>query len=84
MSVRVPRIRRGVLAAAVLAAGALVALLAAGLIGSSSRVMAGPAGLPIVETDPAVVIEGMTLAGDELSINDLRGRPIFVNVWASW
>lgn len=31
-----------------------------------------------------VVLEGETLDGGRLSLAELRGRPVFVNVWASW
>lgn len=33
---------------------------------------------------PAVALEGETLDGDRVSLADLRGKPVFVNVWASW
>lgn len=33
---------------------------------------------------PAPDVEGVTLDGDRLSLADLRGRPVFVNVWSSW
>ncbi len=36
---------------------------------------------PAVE---GVELEGETLAGAALSLADLRGKPVFVNVWASW
>jgi hypothetical protein len=29
-------------------------------------------------------LEGQTLDGGRLSLADLRGTPVFVNVWASW
>ena len=32
----------------------------------------------------AVDIEGETLDGKRLSLTSLRGKPTFVNVWASW
>ena len=32
----------------------------------------------------AVALEGETLEGARLSLADLRGNPVFVNVWASW
>ena len=32
----------------------------------------------------AVALEGKTLNGARLSLADLRGKPVFVNVWASW
>jgi cytochrome oxidase Cu insertion factor (SCO1/SenC/PrrC family) len=32
----------------------------------------------------AVELEGETLDGERLSLADFRGKPTFVNVWASW
>jgi hypothetical protein len=32
----------------------------------------------------AVEIEGETLDGERLSLAGFRGKPTFVNVWASW
>jgi hypothetical protein len=31
-----------------------------------------------------VSLGGETLDGESLSLADLRGKPVFVNVWASW
>ena len=31
-----------------------------------------------------VTLEGETLGGGRVSLADLRGKPVFVNVWASW
>jgi cytochrome oxidase Cu insertion factor (SCO1/SenC/PrrC family) len=31
-----------------------------------------------------VELEGETLDGQRLSLADFRGKPVFVNVWASW
>ena len=31
-----------------------------------------------------VALEGETLDGARLALADLRGKPVFVNVWASW
>jgi hypothetical protein len=31
-----------------------------------------------------VALEGKTLDGAPLSLADFRGKPVFVNVWASW
>lgn len=84
MSVRARTTRRAALAAALLATGVVVALAAIGLTGSSGGSTAGPSGLPIAKTDPSVVIEGVTLDGMPLSVDELLGRPIFVTVWASW
>ena len=34
--------------------------------------------------EPAPAISGTTLEGDTVSLDDYRGRPVFVNVWSSW
>jgi len=31
-----------------------------------------------------VTFEGETLDGERVSLADFRGKPVFVNVWASW
>jgi hypothetical protein len=31
-----------------------------------------------------VKLQGETLDGERLSLADLHGKPVFVNVWASW
>jgi hypothetical protein len=36
------------------------------------------------ESPAAVDIEGKTLDGEPLSLAAFRGKPTFVNVWASW
>ena len=66
-----------------LLAVALVALAACGggSSGDESPAGAGATGAP---TGTGVVLEGETLGGEQLSLADLRGRPVFVNVWASW
>ena len=33
---------------------------------------------------PAPAIEGTTLDGEAISLAELRGRPVLVNVWSSW
>jgi hypothetical protein len=33
---------------------------------------------------PGVSLAGQTLDGESLSLEDFRGKPLFVNVWASW
>ena len=35
-------------------------------------------------TREGVALEGETLGGEHLALADLRGTPVFVNVWASW
>jgi ABC-type phosphate transport system substrate-binding protein len=49
----------------------------------------GEAGAPDTGPPPAaerdqVSIAGTTLDGTELSLDQFRGKPVFVNVWASW
>jgi hypothetical protein len=49
----------------------------------------GEAGAPDTGPPPAaerdqVSIAGTTLEGTELSLDQFRGKPVFVNVWASW
>ena len=34
--------------------------------------------------EPAPAIEGVTIDGKRLSLASFRGKPVFVNVWASW
>jgi hypothetical protein len=42
----------------------------------------GPAtGVP---SEPGVSLAGQTLDGESLSLEEFRGKPLFVNVWASW
>lgn len=33
---------------------------------------------------PAPAYRGATLSGDTLDLRDLRGRPVLLNLWASW
>jgi phosphate-selective porin len=33
---------------------------------------------------PAPQLAGVTLAGKQLSLAKLRGKPVFINVWSSW
>jgi cytochrome oxidase Cu insertion factor (SCO1/SenC/PrrC family) len=32
----------------------------------------------------APAIEGVSLDGDSISLDDFRGRPVLINVWSSW
>jgi hypothetical protein len=32
----------------------------------------------------AVELQGETLDGGHVSLTDLRGKPVYLNVWASW
>ncbi|MBA2742072.1 MAG: hypothetical protein H0U46_08690 [Actinobacteria bacterium] len=55
----------------------VLALAAAGCGGSTDSATEMP-------DRPAPKIEGVTIEGDPLSLAELRGRPVFVNVWSSW
>jgi hypothetical protein len=64
-----------------LLAVALAALAACGGNGAGD----GAAGSATAAgTGQGVALEGKTLNGARLSLADLRGKPVFVNVWASW
>ena len=68
---------------------ALSALAAAGCGGSSAMEEATPtttATTPATDTSrpAAPAIEGTSLDGERISLAELRGRPVFVNVWSSW
>lgn len=60
---------------------ALAVVLAAACGGSSDEPRA--AGSTSAEAE-GVSLEGETLDGQRLALADLRGTPVFVNVWASW
>ncbi|MGH3010884.1 MAG: TlpA family protein disulfide reductase [Gaiellaceae bacterium] len=62
----------------VLALVAVLALAACGGDESSSGPATGAA------AEPRVSLAGQTLDGESLSLEEFRGKPLFVNVWASW
>lgn len=62
-----------------LVGSALLALGVAGCGGSSEQRSA-----PATPARQAPEIEGVTIDGKPLSLADLRGKPVFVNVWAAW
>jgi hypothetical protein len=64
-----------------IAALALVVVLATACGGSSDepRAVGSTSG-----GHEGVALEGETLDGKPLALADLRGTPVFVNVWASW
>ena len=37
-----------------------------------------------VASGTAVGLAGTSVSGEELSLEELRGKPVFVNVWPSW
>ncbi|HEV8687326.1 MAG TPA: hypothetical protein VGQ84_08620 [Gaiellaceae bacterium] len=44
----------------------------------------GEAAPPTTAARPAPEVAGRTLEGQSLSLADLRGKPVVVNVWSSW
>jgi hypothetical protein len=72
---------------AALVAAALLAVAGCGSSQESEPTMvtetsASPPGQSNGPLAPAT--EGETLDGQTLSLADFHGRPVFVNVWASW
>jgi cytochrome oxidase Cu insertion factor (SCO1/SenC/PrrC family) len=68
---------------------ALCALVAAGCGGGTATEEAAPPAettppAEAAERAPAPPIEGISLDGERISLADLRGKPVFVNVWSSW
>lgn len=57
-----------------------VAALAAGLIVA----LRGPTSLPLRVGSPVPELRLPNLAGEEISLADLRGRVVFVNFWGTW
>ena len=57
----------------------VLALIATGCGGAEPE-GAGPNTAPAAESG----IAGETLDGDRVSLEDFRGKPVFVNVWSSW
>jgi cytochrome oxidase Cu insertion factor (SCO1/SenC/PrrC family) len=56
---------------------ALVAAVAA--CGGQSETMA-----PATTATATTAVAGTTLDGEPISLDDFRGKPVFVNVWSSW
>ena len=69
----------------------LLALAAAGCGGETDAsppaetAVEAPVAAPVeARGEPAPAIEGITIDGKRLSLAAFRGKPVFVNVWASW
>jgi hypothetical protein len=59
----------------------LVAALALAACGGEESSPGTATGAP---AEPGVSLAGQTLDGESLSLEEFRGKPVFVNVWASW
>jgi cytochrome oxidase Cu insertion factor (SCO1/SenC/PrrC family) len=66
----------------------LGALVAAGCGSGGETEEAAPppstATITATKREPAPPIAGTSLDGEDISLDDFRGRPVFVNVWSSW
>ena len=47
-------------------------------------VVVGAAPALAADRGPVASITGETLDGKRLSLGDLRGKPVVINVWSSW
>ena len=75
------RIVAGCAVAGVVAAGLVVGLTREG--GASPKIVSG--GPDLSGTTPAPVVAGPDLVtGKRFALADYRGKPVFINVWASW
>jgi hypothetical protein len=53
--------------------------------GEDEGVRGGGGGIARAEIgEPVPNIVGTTLEGDELALDDLRGKKVIVNLWSSW
>lgn len=58
-----------------------------GAAGGTIGFVGGDGTFTIVPADQRVeapVLEGQTLAGDDLSTTEFQGKPLVINVWGSW
>jgi ABC-type glycerol-3-phosphate transport system substrate-binding protein len=66
----------------------LALLLASLLVLTACGGGSGERGSPATATDaaaePGLSLGGQTLDGESLSLDQFRGKPLYVNVWASW
>jgi hypothetical protein len=59
-------------------------LLAALALAACGNEESSPGPATGASTEPGVSLAGETLDGASLSLEEFRGKPLFVNVWASW
>lgn len=64
---------------------ALTLLLALAGCGGGNETTPAPAPpATTTSTSEAARVAGTTLDGERISLDDFRGKPVFVNVWSSW
>jgi len=74
----------------IVAACVVAAVVAAGLIAGLARERGGTptiatGGPSLTGTAPAPAVSGPELqSGERLTLAEFRGKPVFINVWASW
>ncbi len=62
----------------------LASVLALAACGGRSGEEGSPATATGVAAEQGVSLGGQTLDGESLSLDEFRGKPLYVNVWASW
>jgi ABC-type glycerol-3-phosphate transport system substrate-binding protein len=62
----------------------LASVLALAACGGGSGEEGSPATTTGAAAEPGVSLGGQTLDGESISLDEFRGKPLYVNVWASW
>jgi ABC-type glycerol-3-phosphate transport system substrate-binding protein len=62
----------------------LAFVLALAACGGGSGEEGSPATATGAAAEAGVSLSGQTLDGESLSLDQFRGKPLYVNVWASW
>jgi hypothetical protein len=61
-----------------------LALAACGGSGGGEAMTTAGTATDAAPVEEGVMLSGQTLGGETLSLEEFRGKPLFVNVWASW
>jgi|Tabmets5t2r1_1033131.scaffolds.fasta_scaffold40881_2 hypothetical protein len=62
----------------------LLVLLAALALAACGGEESSPGPATGASSEAGISLAGQTLDGESLSLEEFRGKPLFVNVWASW